>query len=123
METRFRTFNCRWCHSAVSICSHCDRGNLYCSSLCKKEARRKSLQAAGKKYQNSRQGKFKHANRQNRYRSRQNIIQLKVTHHSFNQPLFHVLVSTESQKLFTIKNEMTCSFCGKSSLNAVALRR
>jgi hypothetical protein len=122
METRFRTFNCRWCHSVASICSHCDCGNLYCSLLCKKEARRKSLQVASKKYQNSRQGKFKHADRQKRYRSRQNITHLKVTHQSFNQPLFHGLVSTESRELFTAKNEMICSFCGKSLLNAGALR-
>jgi hypothetical protein len=34
-------------------------------------ARQKSLRAAGKKYQNTRRGKFKNAARQKRYRERQ----------------------------------------------------
>ncbi|HRP95110.1 MAG TPA: hypothetical protein PL143_02570 [Rhodocyclaceae bacterium] len=59
------------------ICSHCDRGNRYCTRGCAQRARRASLAAAGRRYQASRRGRQAHAARQRRYRERRR----KVTHH------------------------------------------
>ena len=74
MGTRARTFICEWCHAQVFICTHLDYRNKYCGSSCSKMARQKYLRMAGKKYQNSRKGKFKHAARQKRYRERQKQV-------------------------------------------------
>ena len=78
MENTARLYNCVRCHHQVTICSHCDRGNIYCGKSCADSARRTSLRAAGRRYQNSRRGRLKHADRQRHYRSRRK----KVTHHS-----------------------------------------
>jgi hypothetical protein len=76
MEPTARLFNCARCRRQVMLCSHCDRGNLYCGRGCAQQARRESLSAAGQRYQRSRRGRFCHAERQRRYRARQQ----KVTH-------------------------------------------
>ena len=77
MQSSARLFNCARCRCQVVICSHCDRGNLYCGQRCSQAARRQSLRAAGKRFQNSRRGRFAHAERQRRYRQRR---RQKVTH-------------------------------------------
>ena len=64
------------CRAQVVICSDCDRGHIYCAD-CGPHARRRSLHAAGRRYQASHRGRVKHAERARRYRARQN----KVTHH------------------------------------------
>ncbi len=76
MEDSARLFNCARCRCQVTICRRCDRGNIYCSKQCSQPARQESLRAAGQRYQNSRRGRFRHAERQHHYRSRQR----KVTH-------------------------------------------
>jgi hypothetical protein len=78
MRTETRLFNCAGCCLPVQIGTYHDRGNRYCSLNCSKMARQKSLRAAGKRYQKTRKGKFKNAERQKRHRERQK----KVTHHS-----------------------------------------
>ncbi len=76
MENTARLFNCARCRCQVVICSHCDRGNIYCGRGCSYSARRESQRAAGRRYQRSRQGRFTHAARQRRYRARRQ----EVTH-------------------------------------------
>jgi hypothetical protein len=71
MEIRTRSFHCAECCLPVLICTDYDRGHRYCSLNCSKIARQKSLRAARKRYQNTRKGKFKNAERQNRHRQRQ----------------------------------------------------
>ena len=71
-----RQYFCRRCRSRVLICSHCDRGNAYCSRDCARRSRRDVVRAAGRRYQNSRRGRLCHAERQRRYRLRMK----KVTH-------------------------------------------
>jgi len=61
---------------AVVICSHCDRGNRYCDWTCSQAARKRCVREAGQRYQASRRGRHKHAERQRRYRAREQ----KVTH-------------------------------------------
>lgn len=79
MEHSARLFNCASCRYQVVICSDCDRNNIYCSKRCSKEARKESLRAAGRRYQASRRGRLKHADRQRAYRKHR---MKKVTHHS-----------------------------------------
>ena len=72
-----RLFNCARCHTLVTICRYCDRGNSYCGSACSREARHESLRRSGALYQSSRCGRAANAQRQKRFRARQ---QEKVTH-------------------------------------------
>ena len=66
-----RTFACALCQREVLLCSGCDRGQRYCGVGCRAQARRLSLRAAGRRYQDSRAGRFAHARRARRYRRRQ----------------------------------------------------
>jgi hypothetical protein len=72
-----RLFVCAGCRSQALICSHCDRGQIYCAGNCAPHARRRSLRDAGRRYQTSRRGRLAHAVRARRYRARGK----KVTHH------------------------------------------
>ena len=72
-----RLFNCARCAQQVKICSHCDRGQVYCAGNCSLQARKESLNRAAQRYQTSQQGRLSHAARQAQYRARQ---QQKVTH-------------------------------------------
>jgi hypothetical protein len=77
MQSSARLFNCARCRRQVVICSHCDRGNIYCGRRCSETARRQSRREAGRRYQRTRRGRFTHAARQRRYRQRRRA---KVTH-------------------------------------------
>ena len=65
-EARLLAARARW-HHAVSdaltlgFCSRCDRGQQYCGAHCNGLARRESLRAAGRRYQQSRRGRHCHA--------------------------------------------------------------
>ena len=65
-----RRFYCARCRAAVVICRRCDRGQRYCGSTCRAEARRRSLRRAGKRYQASPAGREANAERQRRFRHR-----------------------------------------------------
>ena len=69
-----RMFLCGRCRAQVVLCSRCDRGNVYCGPACAQARRRESVRAAGKRYQDSRAGRFAHAARSRQYRAgRQNV--------------------------------------------------
>jgi hypothetical protein len=72
-----RMFLCGRCRAQVVLCSRCDRGNVYCGPACAESRRRESIRAAGRRYQQSRRGRFAHAARTRRYRERRR----EVTHH------------------------------------------
>lgn len=76
MNDTGRFYLCARCRCAVVLCSRCDRGNRYCAGGCASAARRDSNRRAGRRYAESRRGRFNHAARQRRYRERQ---QPKVT--------------------------------------------
>jgi len=58
----------------VLICSHCDRGHVYCAETCAQKARRQSQRESGRRYQMSRRGRINHAARARRYRARKNNV-------------------------------------------------
>ena len=98
--------DCIRCQAQVIICSICDRGNCYCSSECSAKARSESLKRAGKRYQSSRCGRHKHAERQRRYRNRQKI----VTHQGIQDlPISDLLPPTIYQKIE--RKNFCCYFC------------
>jgi hypothetical protein len=119
MEATSRLFLCAGCRMQVHICSRCDRGQTYCANGCSQAARHQSLRAAGHRYQQSRRGRLKHAERARRYRSRQH----KVTHQGSESIDQHGLLSANSTKLEqpvdlnrkpTLSGLVQCHFCGGS---------
>lgn len=65
-----RMFLCARCRAQTLICSHCDRGQRYCSRACGQTARQSSMRAAGRRYQQCRRGRHMHARRMARCRLR-----------------------------------------------------
>ena len=74
-----RRFVCARCRAPVLICSHCDRGQIYCPTGCAAVARQQSQRDAGRRYQRSRPGRFKHAARTRRWRERQAVLTTLAT--------------------------------------------
>ena len=81
-----RFFLCGRCRAQVLICSHCDRGQIYCAEGCSQAARQESQRRAGRRYQQGRRGRFAHAERARRYRRRQRQKN-SVTHQGSLSPL------------------------------------
>jgi hypothetical protein len=67
-------FLCASCRVQVVLCRRCDRGQIYCGRACAAAARRAAQRAAGRRYQQSRPGRFAHAARARRYRARSKIV-------------------------------------------------
>ena len=113
MENTARLYNCARCHHQMTICSYCDRGNIYCGKSCSDQARRTSLNAASKRFQLTRRGRFLHAERQRRYRSRCK----KVTHQGFQKSPPNDPLTTHSEtpaSLAVIEGDgIACRFCGR----------
>jgi hypothetical protein len=92
MPATGRLFVCARCRVQVIVCRRCDRGQIYCDGDCSEVARQASMREAGQRYQRSRHGRFAHAERMRRYRSRQN----KVTHHGSAVPAADALLAPTS---------------------------
>ena len=113
MENTARLYHCARCQCQVVICSDCDRGNIYCNKQCGEIARKASLRAAGRRYQRTRRGRFKHAERQRRYRTKTK----KVTHQGSPEPISNDPLpprSETTQSVAVIEDEgIRCHFCGR----------
>ena len=91
-ERPARIFLCACCRVQVLVCSHCDRGQIYCPHQCASATRKALQRAAGRRYQLSRAGRLKHAARTRRWRERRGAVAEKVTHQgSPDTPLDAVL--------------------------------
>jgi hypothetical protein len=108
-----RLFYCVRCNAQVLVCRQCDRGQSHCSSSCSNESRRESVRQAGRRYQNTRQGRLKHADRMRKYRFQK---KQKVTHHG--SPLAEVgaLLPVDTRlapvaRVLAITVEYRCRFC------------
>ena len=120
MENTARLFHCAHCQSQSIICRHCDRGHIYCSVTCAQIARRATHRAADQRYQNTRKGQHKHANRQRLYRQRLSLKKEKVTDQgSTLLPLNDLLplpFRSPKKRVTTIQNkkagQVICQFCG-----------
>lgn len=109
MKKSARLFTCVRCRRQVTICSDCDRGNIYCGTNCSQPVRAQSLRQANQRYQKSFRGKQKHAERQRRYRMHQNK---KVTYQGSPVPPPDDLLPSLTNEYLT--NVVMCHFCGKS---------
>ena len=65
-----RLFLCAGCRVQVVLCSHCDRGNRYCSRTCWRQTHDLARREAACRYQRSRGGRVRHAARSQRWRQR-----------------------------------------------------
>lgn len=114
MENPARLFICARCRCQVVICSYCDRGNIYCGKPCANHARQVSSRAAGKRYQDSYQGRTRHAERQRRYRCRVE----DVTHQGSLPPSSNVPLDSPSKAGVTpaaiaVGEVDHCHFCAR----------
>ena len=58
------------CHLVFFICSHCDRGQRYCSLICRHQSRLQQRRNANRRHQQSPEGRLDHRDRQRAYRHR-----------------------------------------------------
>ena len=117
-----RLLCCDRCGRQVVVCSHCDRGQRYCSDACSEKARRESLREAGRRYQETERGRRNHARRQKRYRFRK-AEQRGVTHQG--SPgcgtcrtvapwlLRHHVAPSSSTHRVSKPDHPCCHFCGE----------
>jgi hypothetical protein len=88
MDRVARLFLCARCRDQVLLCSHCDRGQQYCSRSCSSVSRRERRRETAQRYQSSRGGQLKHAARSASWRERRRSLRRagagddinKVTH-------------------------------------------
>ena len=66
-----RRYHCARCQVPVLICSHCDRGQIYCFNGCRELAQKERGKRKAKRYQSTPQGQRNNARRQSNYRKRQ----------------------------------------------------
>ena len=121
-----RLFNCARCHAQCCICSHCDRGNIYCSPECSQKSRQESLKKAARRYQNSFKGRQNNAERQRRYREEDSkeVSEKKVTHQGSKPLLLYDLLPKALNKEKKSLSECTdheihCDFCGVCCSNFI----
>jgi hypothetical protein len=70
MDRAARLFLCARCRDQVLLCSHCDRGQQYCSRACSSLSRLERRRETAERYQSSRSGRLKHAARTACWRER-----------------------------------------------------
>lgn len=116
MSSSARLFQCLGCQRQVIICRQCDRGQSYCAQGCAQRARRASLRQAGRRYQQSFQGRLNHALRQRRYREKQSQEKAIVTHHTSKQPqVVSCCTQRQNHSGNTVKATVThCHFCSEA---------
>lgn len=117
MEPTSRLFLCARCRKQVIICRRCDRGQIYCADGCADIARSLSVREAGRRYQQSRQGRFKQADRLRRFRLRKQ----NVTHQGSSSTTGNDLLTVSSAKgekpavwpdQSQPADNLQCHFCG-----------
>jgi hypothetical protein len=126
-EPAYRLYNCARCQLQVRICQRCDHGNVYCAGECADIRRRESLRRAQARYQRSRRGAHRHAERQRRLRARQRQTPQIVTHQGSPSAVTQCIVAVspllQSEPADASPNEPDpvrkirppldrCAFCG-----------
>ena len=81
MDGSARLFLCARCFVQVRLCSHCDRGQRYCTASCSSLARDAAQREAASRYQCSRGGRMAHAARSRRWRIRHHRVDPLATPH------------------------------------------
>ena len=81
-----RRFLCARCRAPALVCSHCDRGQIYCAAGCAAVARQHSQRDAGRRYQGSLRGRFRHAARTRRWRERVALLAVSAARSEMATP-------------------------------------
>lgn len=118
------------CRVLFLICSHCDRGQRYCSPDCRLRSRVAQLRAARRRHQQSPEGRLDHRDRQRAYRRRKVASSqlpptIRVTDHASKASLNSATIATanDSEPLRPIRRRvlqalsdfgwLICHFCGR----------
>lgn len=117
MREDFRLFNCARCRAQVRICSHCDRGQIYCSRGCAARRRSESIRRAGQRYQRTPRGRVMHAAREARHRVRVRACTASVTHQGTPRAVRSCIVSSMRDRpslspAYDDSAVVCCTFCG-----------
>jgi hypothetical protein len=102
------------------ICSHCYRGQRYCSDTCRAQARRQQRRAANGRHQRSEEGRLDHRDRQRAYRQRRaagvtdQSSGARVAYGMMAVPPAAALV-VERRRLYEspMPGSVVCRFCGR----------
>lgn len=73
-EAVCRFFLCGLCRRQAFVCRPCDRGQIYCSETCARQARRDRQREARRRHQATPRGRAMHANRNRCYRTRKRCV-------------------------------------------------
>ena len=121
-EQTGRLFLCARCQAQVLVCSQCDRGQRYCAAECAEITRLNRQREAGKRYQQSRAGRHKHAARMHQWRKRRAASAKIVTHHSSQTtPADAVLVGNESTPAIPPDSQPPSPPCSPTATESIAL--
>lgn len=134
-EPSDRPFRQRFCQSSncralFLICSHCDRGQRYCSLYCRLQSRVEQLRSARRRHQQSPEGRLDHRDRQRAYRQRkaassQLTSAISVTDHASKASLDSATIASPhdaggakpiSQRVWRVLSDfgwLICHFCGR----------
>ena len=114
-----RFYLCAACQSHVHICSHCDRGNIYCRD-CAPVIRQKRVRMAHKKYRDSPRGRQKNAADQARYRARQRLLPSQLVRDQGSTPT-PSCCSLPELSVPCVQEVVVCHFCRQPA--SIWLRR
>ena len=117
----------RDCSVLFFICSHCDRGQRYCSKNCSATARLRQHREANRRYQSSPEGKLDHRDRQCSYRERraQSCVTDQGSHsvispaisdcgEQIDVPVALMNAALSVRPPTTTSQRLCCCFCGRS---------
>jgi hypothetical protein len=114
------------CRVLFFICSHCDRGQRYCSSECRERSRLEQQRAARRRHQQSPEGRLDHRDRQRSYRMRQAAISRASAAKSVTDHTSHLDQTSATirqprswwplepvRELWRSLGAFVCRFCGR----------
>ena len=113
---------CALCGEMFFVCRRCERGQRYCGTACRQEARRRKCREYNRKYQDKKKGRLKHALRQEAFVQRQALARAskEVTDHSLEERFFPGKLVPEQQERVHSMNR--CWFCGRPGVVIPATR-
>jgi hypothetical protein len=118
------------CRALFLICSHCDRGQRYCSPACRLQSRVAQLRAARRRHQQSPEGRLDHRDRQRAYRRRKAASSpppstIRVTDQASKASLTSATIATANdsglagpvsrhvRRVLSDLGWLLCHFCGR----------
>jgi hypothetical protein len=115
LKNTLRLYQCARCFEQVKICTHCDRGNIYCTKGCARIARKAAHLAAAIRYQMTRLGKLNHALCQKRYRANLRLKNKVIDQGSLVNPPPLPFTPLNAAHPSAPKSQFSCDFCGKKA--------